>query len=67
MGSLFQKLYVKAQAILDRQDGQSMSEYAMAVSLIALGCVAGETAVASSVNHTFIVLATTITTGIFPR
>ena len=67
MNSLFLKLYVKAQDLMYRQDGQSMSEYVMAVGLIALGAVAGETAIARSVNQTFIALATTITTGVFPQ
>ena len=58
------KLYTAVRSVVLRDAGQSMSEYAMAVALIAFGCVAGEGAVASSVNHTFIALATTITTGI---
>jgi Flp pilus assembly pilin Flp len=64
MNELFLKLYVAAKSVLAREAGQSMSEYAMAVGLIAFGCVAGESAVATSVNHTFIALATTITAGI---
>jgi hypothetical protein len=36
----------------------------MAFSVIALGTVAGESAVAQQINHTFIALATTITAGI---
>lgn len=64
MNDLFLKVYLAAKSALWRDKGQSMSEYAMAVALIAFGCVAGEAAVASSVNHTFIALATTITGGI---
>jgi hypothetical protein len=65
MNDLFLKLYLTARAAISRENGQSMSEYAMAVALIAFGCVAGEAAIASSVNHTFVALATTITSGIF--
>jgi hypothetical protein len=64
MNDLFLKLHLAARAAFSSENGQSMSEYAMAVALIAFGCVAGEAAIASSVNHTFVVLATTITSGI---
>lgn len=65
MNDLFLKLYLAARTALLHDKGQSMSEYAMAVALIAFGCVAGEATIASSVNHTFIALATTISGGIF--
>jgi Flp pilus assembly pilin Flp len=65
MNDLFLKLYLAAKSKLASDAGQGMSEYALAVALIAFGCVAGEAAIASSVNHTFIALATTITGGIF--
>jgi len=64
MNDRFLKLYVAAQSILARTDGQSITEYAMAFSLIALGCVAGASAVAHGVNQTLIAMATTITTGV---
>ncbi len=64
MKSLFLKVYVTVRSVLARNDGQSMSEYVMAVGLIALGCVAGASAVAHSVNQTFIAAATVITTGV---
>jgi Flp pilus assembly pilin Flp len=64
MNRLLLKMYGAAQSILARPDAQSITEYAMAFSLIALGCVAGQSAVARSVNHTFIAMATTITTSI---
>jgi Flp pilus assembly pilin Flp len=53
-----------AKTLLTREEGQSMTEYALLVALISFGCVAGEAAVANSVNHTFISLATTITAGV---
>ena len=64
MNNLFLKLYLTSQSILGRNDGQNLTEYAMAFSLIALGCVAGASAVAHSVNQTLIAMATTITTGV---
>jgi Flp pilus assembly pilin Flp len=41
-----------------------MTEYAMAVGLIAFGCVAGEAAVATSVNRIFVSLSTVILNGV---
>ena len=64
MNDLLLKLRVAVKSILGRANGQSLTEYCMAFSLIALGCVAGESAVAHSVNQTLIVMATTITTGV---
>ena len=64
MQDLFLKLYAAAKSALAQNDGQSMTEYAMAVGLIAFGCIAGEAAIATNVNHVFVALATTITTGV---
>jgi|GEM_PF-1771691 Flp pilus assembly pilin Flp len=64
MQDLFLKLYAVAKHALAHNDGQSMTEYSMAVGLIAFGCIAGEAAVATNVNHVFIALATTITNGV---
>ena len=65
MNNLLFRLHLAAKFAFSSDEGQSMAEYAMAVALIAFGCVAGEAAIASSVNHTFIALATTITSGVF--
>jgi len=64
MNNLFFKLYLAVQSIIERNEGQGLTEYAMAFSMIALGTVAGESAVAQQVNHTFISIASTITTSI---
>lgn len=64
MQDLFLKLYVTTRSMLAREDGQNLVEYSMAVALIAFGSIAGETAVASSVNKVFVALATTITGGV---
>jgi Flp pilus assembly pilin Flp len=64
MNNLLLKLYLAIQDLRDRKDGQGVTEYAMAVSVIALGTVAGESAVAQKINSTFITVASTITTGI---
>ena len=64
MQDLMLKLNVAFKSVVDGTEGQSMTEYAMAVGLIALGCVAGEAAIATNVNHLFIAVATTIATGV---
>lgn len=64
MNHLLLKIYLAANRVFSGEKGQSMTEYAMAVGLIALGCVAGETAIASSVNRTFVSLAAIIAAGI---
>lgn len=67
MSDMFLRLHMTVQSMLERDRGQSMTEYALAFSLIALGTVAGQSAVAHSVNHTFIALATTITSAVTPQ
>ena len=64
MNSPILKLYFAAKFAVSSDAGQSMTEYAMAVALIAFGCIAGEAAIASSVNHTFVALANVITAGV---
>jgi Flp pilus assembly pilin Flp len=64
MQDLILKLNAVAKLVLDRTEGQGMTEYAMAVALIAFGCIAGEAAIATSVNHIFEALGTTILNGV---
>jgi Flp pilus assembly pilin Flp len=64
MNALLHKLYLATRSFIEQQAGQGLTEYAMAVSVIALGTVAGQSAIAEKVNHTFIAITTTITTGI---
>ena len=64
MNTLLQKLYLAARSFVERQNGQGLTEYALAFSVIALGTVAGQSAVAEKVNHTFIAITTTITTNV---
>ena len=64
MQDLLLKFYIAAKRSLAQHDGQGMTEYAMAVGLIAFGCIAGEAAIATNVNHVFVALATTITNGV---
>ena len=60
MKDFFLRTYAFAHSRMSEDSGQSMSEYAMTVAVIAFGCIAGEAAIASSVNQTFIAVATSI-------
>jgi hypothetical protein len=64
MQDLILKLYLTAKSVLDRTNGQNMAEYALAVGLIAFGCVAAEAAIATSVNRVLVATATTIVNGV---
>ena len=66
MNDLFLKLYAALKPFLAASDGQGLTEYAMAVGLIAFGCVAGESAIAHSVSQTLVAVTTVITTGVAP-
>ena len=64
MNALFFNLLQIAKALLAREEGQNLSEYALVVALISFGSIAGEGAIANHVNQVFVALATTITTGV---
>jgi Flp pilus assembly pilin Flp len=64
MNNLFLKLHSAAQSFLQRENGQGLTEYALAFTVIALGTVAGQSAIAQQVNHTFIAITSTITTAV---
>jgi Flp pilus assembly pilin Flp len=64
MKDLILNLHSAAKSLLERTNGQGITEYAMAIGLIAFGCVAGEAAIATSVNRIFVALATTIVNGV---
>lgn len=58
------KLHVALMSSLACENGQGMTEYAMTVALIAFGCVAGQAAIAHSVNDVFVSITTTFTGNI---
>lgn len=53
MNDLFLKLFVMAQNLMTRDDGQDLVEYALLVSLIALAAISGVKHVATAVNSVF--------------
>jgi len=64
MRDLFLKVCVATKSLADCNDGQGMTEYAMAASLVAFGCIAGESAIATSVNQVFVTMGTIISNGV---
>jgi pilus assembly protein Flp/PilA len=54
------KLYVKFQDLTSREEGQDLVEYALVVALIALGAVAGMSALAGGINSAFNTISTTL-------
>ena len=53
MNNLLVNLYVKFLAVINREEGQDLVEYALVVALIAFGATAGMTSLASSINVAF--------------
>jgi pilus assembly protein Flp/PilA len=53
MNNLLLNLYVRFQILIDREDGQDMVEYALAVALIALAAVASTKSLATGINAAF--------------
>ena len=53
MNKMLLNLYVKFQALKDREDGQDLVEYALVVALIAFGATAGMTSLATGINTAF--------------
>jgi len=47
------KMYVKFQCMKHGEEGQDLVEYALLVALIALVCISGVNAVATSVSSVF--------------
>jgi pilus assembly protein Flp/PilA len=60
MNNLFLTLYVKLQALVTREEGQDLVEYALLVALIALAAIVGVKNVASAVNSVFTNISTSL-------
>ncbi len=64
MNNLLLNLYIKFQILMDREDGQDMVEYALAVALIAFAAVAGTRTLASAIGITFTNLSAKLTSAV---
>jgi pilus assembly protein Flp/PilA len=60
MNNLLMKLYLKAGALINREEGQDLVEYALLITLVALAAVAGVNKVASAINTIFSNISTTL-------
>lgn len=56
------KLALKAQDLLQREEGQDLIEYALVVALIAFAATAGMNTVATDINQAFTNIGTKLTT-----
>jgi Flp pilus assembly pilin Flp len=64
MNNLMLKLYVSAKVLLASDVGQDLPEYALAVAVIAFGCVAGMSSLAGGINQVFGDVSNTLSTSI---
>jgi pilus assembly protein Flp/PilA len=60
MNTLFLKIYVKIQDLMNREEGQDLVEYALLITLISLAAVAGLNKVSSAVNLVFSNISATL-------
>jgi pilus assembly protein Flp/PilA len=64
MNTMFLKLYVKFQDLMNREEGQDLVEYALVVALIALGSIAAMNKVANSISSEFSVIESTFSSAV---
>ena len=57
-------LYLALRALLDRDEGQDLVEYALVVALIAFGAITGMGFLATGINNAFSGVASTLTTNV---
>ena len=53
MNTLLLQMYIKMQALICREEGQDLVEYALVVALIAFGAVLAMGALATEINSAF--------------
>jgi pilus assembly protein Flp/PilA len=61
MNSMYLKLLVKIQNLMNNEDGQDLVEYALLVALLSTAVVASAGTVATAINAQFTRIAATIT------
>ena len=57
MNTMFLKMYLKCQDLMNREEGQDLVEYALVIALVSIAAVASLTALATKIVAVF----TTIT------
>ena len=58
-------LYKNAGRLLKPDEAQNLTEYALCFTMIALGTVAGMSAIATSVGHTVAAITTTLSSALY--
>lgn len=64
MNNIMLKLYVNTKTLLASDLGQDLPEYALAVAVVAFGCVAGMSSLAGGINQVFGDVSNTLSTSI---
>ena len=64
MNDLMLKMYINVKNFVEREEGQDLVEYALVVALIALGAIAGMTALAAEINSAFDKVSSTLATAL---
>ncbi len=64
MNDLMLKMYVKMQALMQREEGQDLVEYALVVALIAFGAVAAMKGLSSEINIAFSTISSNLNSAI---
>lgn len=62
MNSSLIKPILNLFSVLARDKAQSVSEYALAITAVGLGCIAGMGYIANGVNQVFLTVSTVLTT-----
>lgn len=60
MNDLMLKMYINAKNFIEREEGQDLVEYALVVAIVALGAVAGMSALATEINKAFNTISSTL-------
>lgn len=58
------KMYVKFQALMAREEGQDLVEYALVVALIAFGAVAAMKGLSTEINTAFNVISSNLASSL---
>ncbi|MGB8733685.1 MAG: Flp family type IVb pilin [Candidatus Sulfotelmatobacter sp.] len=64
MNEMMLKTYLKLQALMNREEGQDLVEYALVVALIAFGAVAAMKGLSSEINTAFNVISSDLATSL---
>jgi pilus assembly protein Flp/PilA len=64
MNDLMIKMYITLKAVMAREEGQDLVEYALVVALIAFGAIAGMSFLSSQINLAFSRVAQTLSNNV---